>query len=1258
MSVPLIDTAFVNGELSPKLFGRVDIAKWHTAASTLRNMFCGFTGGAYSRAGTAFVGFSKQTGRSYPPRLLPFQFSIQQGLTLEFGNFYMRVISEAAFVTDEIFSVNGITNANPAVATLIGSSQLGAASATVNTGGITSSYAPGDQVTLAGGNYQSPTVLGVPTTLLLSLANNNPGSGYVPTNTIHLTGGTQTTAVVLTVATTQVASARFNALGSPSAYGTYVMQGTTGAGTKFQASITYDEPTPGYVINSITGGAYTTNPTNLSAEPMVVVSGPGTWTGMTLTITMGVNSTTITNAGVFTANPAGATFTQASTSGSGSGATFNNALMGPAAALSVVSAGSYINYPSNPVSQASTTGTGAGATFNVTTTSVPGGVINPGDWLFFSGVGGMTQINGQTLVAASISGNNVTLHDVYGNNIDSTTWGAFTSGGTAARIYTLATPWAEVDLPWLKITQSADVVTVCCVNQQSGTEYVPYNLTRIADDEWTLSGVIPAESIGPPASASGTASTSGSVQYQYEMTAVAADGSESLPSPIATISSAVDIASTAGNIALTWGAVFNAVSYNIYKAQPAYDSTVPVGALFGFAGEAIGNQFNDGNIVADYAIVPPQHFNPFARGQIVNVNVISTTGTVTSVTIAINTSTGSGAVLIPVIISSALVAVIVTNPGSGYGPNDTATVTVVGGGSATVQLIIGPQTGTYPGVPAYFQERRVFANSLNNTDTYWMSQPGAFGNFDYRIPTIDSDAITGSPWSVEVNGIQFLLNLPQGLLVMTGFSVWLLVGAGSFATSVAPISPSSQTATPQPEWGCSPTVPPIKIDYDVLYLTAKSTIYVDLPYQLYTLSIPIDITEFSTHLFTGYSIREHAWCKEPYKLLWAVRNDGILLSLTWLKPEQVAGWARHDTNGLFLSVCSITEPTTEIALIPGQPMPTLDALYLAAQRYFGTNTAYVIERMDDRIWADIEDCWCVDCGFTLPQPTPNATLTASSATGLGACTGVTSVPTNSGWSAGTTATVVDAPLVPFGPLGPGTGAVPTLTIVAGVITAITFAGGNQGSGYLNPQLVFNDPAGSQGGSFASPNSINGIVILSNTMEFTASAAVFSLGNVGNVIRAGGGIAAITAYIDPEHVTANMLSPMVDLIPNSGGLPAPVTSGNWSMSAPVSSVYVPQLAGATVTGLADGNVIPPAVVPANGVLNLSTPASAVTIGFGFQAQLQSVYLDAGSPTVQGQRKKISHATARLEASSGVKMGSNQVDGSTLSPMQLAPLWTNL
>jgi len=169
---------------------------------------------------------------------------------------------------------------------------------------------------------------------------------------------------------------------------------------------------------------------------------------------------------------------------------------------------------------------------------------------------------------------------------------------------------------------------------------------------------------------------------------------------------------------------------------------------------------------------------------------------------------------------------------------------------------------------------------------------------------------------------------------------------------------------------------------------------------------------------------------------------------------------------------------------------------------------------------------------------------------------------------------------------------------------------------------------------------------------TASASVFSSGSVGSVVRMNGGKAQITAYTSATQVSATVLSPFV-----TGVFPLEAASGDWTMTAPTTTVSgLSHLAGAEVVGTADGAPFGPLTVAANGSLTLPQAASQVLVGLGFTVQMQSVYLeDAGGTTVQGRRKREPAMTARVESSWGFTMGSNQVDGSTLSPPQLAPTW---
>src|SRR5208282_6695453 len=235
MAVPVIQTAFNSGEVRPALFGHSDLVRLHSACGTLRNMWVYFSGGAFSRGGTAFVGDSKQTGRAYPPRLLSFQWSVQQGRMLEFGNFKMRVIVDGAFVTDSTLNLSAATNANPLVITVPAAGGTGAVP--INTG-VYTSYNTGDVLTLAGGAYSVPAQLTVTATQLLALVPSYGfGTGYAPADTVTLAGGTPGTRAIVTIGTTQVNSATVNAAGTGGTPGYATVTGTTGTGTKFSAVV-------------------------------------------------------------------------------------------------------------------------------------------------------------------------------------------------------------------------------------------------------------------------------------------------------------------------------------------------------------------------------------------------------------------------------------------------------------------------------------------------------------------------------------------------------------------------------------------------------------------------------------------------------------------------------------------------------------------------------------------------------------------------------------------------------------------------------------------------------------------------------------------------------------------------------------------------------------------------------------------------------------------------------------------------------------
>jgi len=81
-------TNFTGGELSPRLDGRNDLAKYNSGCKTLENMIVYPHGSASRRSGTQFVAEVKDSTKK--TRLIAFEFSTVQTYMLEFGNQYIR----------------------------------------------------------------------------------------------------------------------------------------------------------------------------------------------------------------------------------------------------------------------------------------------------------------------------------------------------------------------------------------------------------------------------------------------------------------------------------------------------------------------------------------------------------------------------------------------------------------------------------------------------------------------------------------------------------------------------------------------------------------------------------------------------------------------------------------------------------------------------------------------------------------------------------------------------------------------------------------------------------------------------------------------------------------------------------------------------------------------------------------------------------------------------------------------------------------
>lgn len=94
----VIQTNFTAGEISPRLYGRIDIQKYQNSAKTMRDVVPVQHGGARRREGTRYVAEVKDSADV--TRLIPFIYSKTDAYVLELGDSYMRVYKNGAQVLD------------------------------------------------------------------------------------------------------------------------------------------------------------------------------------------------------------------------------------------------------------------------------------------------------------------------------------------------------------------------------------------------------------------------------------------------------------------------------------------------------------------------------------------------------------------------------------------------------------------------------------------------------------------------------------------------------------------------------------------------------------------------------------------------------------------------------------------------------------------------------------------------------------------------------------------------------------------------------------------------------------------------------------------------------------------------------------------------------------------------------------------------------------------------------------------------------
>lgn len=581
----------------------------------------------------------------------------------------------------------------------------------------------------------------------------------------------------------------------------------------------------------------------------------------------------------------------------------------------------------------------------------------------------------------------------------------------------VVSPYALEEVYALSVAQVADVVYLAHRNHplrrltRSGTAPAY---------AWTLEDVALNRSLAAPGTPTvvfvrDNPDDDAALNYtlRYVITAVDDDGVESLPSPAGETVGKYPTDWVVGNhVNISWPAVAGAKEYNIYRDSAGYygfigvvsagdvsggiisglQAGTQVGNLVYFGGtitreivKSNGNQdVDDSDVTSDLAVSPAPGQNAFVLDGKLFVWCTKTTKTTTwkyhsskddrywssSTTYDIQRF---WAMVVPVDPAQPAgnyqtyqTGDTGTSPDAPSGVIGVYTVRPFYSGGGTISFIdqnfeadtsITPKEdwnpfadGNNPATVAFHQQRMVLGGTRDNPASFYMSRTGDYENFRKSRPLQDDDPIEYMLASGSIDEIKWIASFGELLIGTSGAEY-------KASSSGAAVTPNDVQITVESYWG-SAGIQPMIIGNSVMHCQRSGSHVRDLYYSWENDGYAgNDLSLLAPQLVESHDIRQWAFQQSPGSNIWAVRDDGILLCLTYMQEQKVYAWSRHVTDGRVLSVCCISGEDEDI-------------VFMVVEREHDGVKRYFLERLARRFRDSdsIEDAFFVDCGVTVRNP--------------------------------------------------------------------------------------------------------------------------------------------------------------------------------------------------------------------------------------------------------------------------------------------------
>ena len=213
----------------------------------------------------------------------------------------------------------------------------------------------------------------------------------------------------------------------------------------------------------------------------------------------------------------------------------------------------------------------------------------------------------------------------------------------------------------------------------------------------------------------------------------------------------------------------------------------------------------------------------------------------------------------------------------------------------------------YPACVSFFQDRLTFAGTEKQSFGAWHSKSGDYPNFEVKSADgklTDDSAIGYNIIAREKFDICHIVPA-QDLVFFTTGDEWVING-GSILKPTE-INPRVQTS-----YGSSNVIP-LFIGNRILYVQRRGGKIRDMGYSYESDNyMGDDLTIFIQHLTDHHYFRDSTYSQEPDSMVYFVRDDGVMLCLTYMREQNVFAWSVLETKGQYESVTAVPEVANDV----------------------------------------------------------------------------------------------------------------------------------------------------------------------------------------------------------------------------------------------------------------------------------------------------------------------------------------------------------